>query len=106
MQRLPMNSNPPATKIRSLLHNGALIASLIVCGSFLGIQQSRAASNVALWDTSSGVSDPNEAEARSGWKAVPTDLLTLEANPPKASSDPGYYGREYSFNGDSVVENQ
>jgi hypothetical protein len=37
---------------------------------------------------------------------VPTDLLTLEANPPKASSDPGYYGREYSFKGDAVVENQ
>jgi hypothetical protein len=37
---------------------------------------------------------------------VPADLLTLEANPPKASSDPGYYGRDYVFKGDAVVENQ
>ena len=36
---------------------------------------------------------------------MPTDLLTLEADPLKASSDPGYYGREYSFKGDAVVEN-
>jgi hypothetical protein len=33
-------------------------------------------------------------------------LFTLEADPPKASSDPGYYGREYAFKGDAVVENQ
>jgi hypothetical protein len=31
-------------------------------------------------------------------------LLLLEKDPPKASSDPGYYGREYSFKGDAVVE--
>ena len=37
---------------------------------------------------------------------MPPDLLTLEADPPKASSDPGYYGREYSFKGDAVVENR
>jgi hypothetical protein len=33
-------------------------------------------------------------------------LLLLEADPPKARSDPGYYGREYSFKGDAVVENE
>jgi hypothetical protein len=37
---------------------------------------------------------------------VPSDLLSLEADPPKARSDPGYYGREYSFKGDAVVENE
>jgi hypothetical protein len=42
---------------------------------------------------------------RSGWKLVPTDLLTLESNPLKASSDPGYYGRDYVFQGDAIVEN-
>src|SRR5438105_3359237 len=106
MQRLPMNSDVRVRTIRTLLHNAALLGWLAACGSLLTIQQSHGASNVALWDTSSGVSDPSQTEARSGWKAVPTDLLTLEANPPKASSDPGYYGREYAFNGDAVVENQ
>jgi hypothetical protein len=42
---------------------------------------------------------------RSAWKAVPPNLLMLEADPLKASSDPGYYGREYEFQGDAVVEN-
>ena len=37
---------------------------------------------------------------------MPAELLSLEANPPKAASDPGYYGREYSFKGDAVVENR
>lgn len=64
------------------------------------------ASSVVLWDTGTKASGPINLEHRSGWKVVPSDLLTLEANPPKASSDPGYYGREYSFKGDAVVENQ
>ncbi len=42
---------------------------------------------------------------RATWTVVPSDLLALEADPPKASSDPGYYGREYRFQGDAVVEN-
>src|SRR5262249_16186053 len=45
-------------------------------------------------------------EDRGGWKAVPRDLFSLEANPPKAASDPGYYGRSYSFAGDAVIENR
>jgi hypothetical protein len=62
-------------------------------------------SAVVLWDGK--VSAPFAANAnRSDWKRVPSDLLTLEANPPKASSDPGYYGREYRFSGAAVVENQ
>jgi hypothetical protein len=64
------------------------------------------ASSVALWDTGTSESTLTNVEDRSGWKIVPSDLLTLEANPPKASSDPGYYGREYVFKGDAVVENQ
>jgi hypothetical protein len=31
--------------------------------------------------------------------------MTLEKDPAKASSDPGYYGRDYVFGGDVVVEN-
>jgi len=57
-----------------------------------------------LWDTSTPIVDKLNPSDRSGWKIVPNDLMLLEANPPKASSDPGYYGREYAFSGDAVVE--
>jgi hypothetical protein len=60
--------------------------------------------NLVLWDTLSPVGDRLKPEDRSGWKAVPNDLLRLEKDPFKASSDPGYYGRDYSFAGDAVVE--
>jgi hypothetical protein len=73
-------------------------ASLIAAGA-------ASAGNVLLWDTSSSLSEQNSPENRSNWKAVPTDLLSLEKDPPKASSDPGYYGREYVFRGDAIVEN-
>jgi hypothetical protein len=59
---------------------------------------------VVVWDTGTRLGDSFEPTAREGWKAVPADLLALEANPTKASSDPGYYGREYTFKGDAVVE--
>jgi len=58
-----------------------------------------------LWDTGSPFGETVDTANRATWKAVPSDLLTLEADPPKASSDPGYYGREYTFKGDAVVEN-
>jgi hypothetical protein len=60
---------------------------------------------VTVWDTGSPLSGTAGLRNRAGWKTVPPDLLTLEADPPKASSDPGYYGREYAFAGDAVVEN-
>jgi hypothetical protein len=63
-----------------------------------------ASRNLVLWDTMSPIGDKLGPEERSTWRAVPSDLLLLEKNPPKASSDPGYYGREYSFAGDAVVE--
>jgi hypothetical protein len=61
--------------------------------------------NATLWDTGSPFGDAVNVVDRAKWKAVPGDLLTLEADPPKAASDPGYYGREYAFQGDAVVEN-
>jgi hypothetical protein len=60
---------------------------------------------VVLWDTMA----PNAAgnpEVRGGWRAVPSNLMLLEKEPVKASSDPGYYGREYRFVGSPVVENE
>src|SRR5262245_46834137 len=65
-----------------------------------------AATNVVVWDTGSRLPDTVNVENREGWKAVPSELFVFEAEPAKASSDPGYYGREYSFKGDVVVENR
>ena len=78
------------------------VASLWTCF----VSSAPAAPAVVLWDTGTPATGTTNLEERSGWKVVPSDLLTLEANPPKASSDPGYYGREYTFKGDAVVENQ
>ena len=61
--------------------------------------------NVTLWDTGSPFGDTVNLADRARWKAVPSNLLLLEADPLKSSSDPGYYGREYTFQGDAVVEN-
>jgi hypothetical protein len=60
---------------------------------------------VTLWDTGSPLGDTVDLANRATWKAVPPNLLLLEADPLKSSSDPGYYGREYTFQGDAVVEN-
>jgi hypothetical protein len=58
-----------------------------------------------VWDTISSPAERVNLEDRADWKVVPGDLLQLEAQPAKASSDPGYYGRSYVFKGDAVVEN-
>lgn len=79
------------------------LSVLCFCAGRASVQ---AASNVVLWDTGSHFAGSPNVEDRGAWRVVPPDLLTLEANPPKASSDPGYYGREYAFRGDAVVENQ
>jgi len=60
---------------------------------------------VVVWDTGSVLAGTRDVSDHTGWKAVPPDLLKLEADPAKASSDPGYYGREYAFTGDAVIEN-
>jgi len=59
-----------------------------------------------IWDTMSPFGNEVDLQNRTSWKLVPTDLLTLELNPVAASSDPGYYGREYAFDGDAVVKNE
>jgi hypothetical protein len=82
-------------------------ALVFLCGSLVAaatIQPAQAAPNVVLWDTTAPLAETFTAANRTTWKAVPRDLLDLEANPPEAKSDPGYYGREYAFKGDAVVE--
>lgn len=61
--------------------------------------------NIVIWDTGSRFADKIELKDRNEWTAVPADITSLEKDPAKASSDPGYYGRAYTFRGDAVVEN-
>jgi hypothetical protein len=48
---------------------------------------------VTLWDTGTPLGDTVNLADRAKWKAVPPNLIQLEADPLKSSSDPGYYGR-------------
>lgn len=64
-----------------------------------------AAANVVVWDTQVILGNNIDLEERTAWKQVPSNLLSLEADPTKAASDPAYYGRDYSFQGNVVVEN-
>ena len=100
-----MNSSPVARQLRRSRRTlPALFGlSLLAAGS---VALAPAATNVLLWDTLAPVSGSSNLASRVEWKVVPTDLFTLEADPPKARSDPGYSGRDYAFKGDAVVENQ
>jgi len=90
-------------KIALLSH--ALLVLLATAAGTTATRQIQAAANVVIWDTGSRFADTVDTENRAGWKAVPSELFVFEADPPKAASDPGYYGREYAFKGDAVVEN-
>lgn len=79
---------------------GVLAAGLV---AFLHLE---AGAQLTLWDTGSHLPPTADPEARSNWTPVPSQLFVFEADPAKAASDPGYYGREYSFKGDAVVENR
>src|SRR5207249_6652915 len=100
-----MKSDQNVRKIESLLQKTALLVLLATAAGLPAIQRTEAAANVVVWDTGAHFADAVEVTDKTGWKPVPADLLTLEADPPKAASDPGYYGREYAFTGDAVVEN-
>jgi hypothetical protein len=93
------------TKGKTVFQKAVLRALLATVAALAPIQRTEAASNIVLWDTVSPLSGSGDAEDRAGWKVAPSDLLSLEADPLTASSDPGYYGREYLFKGDAVVEN-
>lgn len=100
-----MNSYQAVRKIEWLSRKTACLVLLATTGGLAAIQQTEGAANVRVWDTGGRFAEVVDVTDMAGWKLVPTDLLTLEADPPKASSDPGYYGRDYSFKGDAVVEN-
>ena len=90
-----------------------LIVLLVTGTGILAAGSDGKTANTLIWDTMSPFGDTisfdsaqGQEQNRTSWKLVPTDLLMLELNPATASSDPGYYGREYAFNGDAVVENE
>ena len=78
---------------------------LLILSGLPAIAPLQAAANVVIWDSGSRLAATSEIATRTGWSPVPSELFALEADPPKAASDPGYYGREYSFKGDAIVEN-
>ena len=85
------------------------MARLVALASALMLSMSLpafSAPGVVLWDTGTPLADASAPTNRAGWKAVPTELFAFEASPAKAISDPGYWGREHTFTGDAVVENQ
>ena len=84
----------------------ALIVSLVAGTGVSVAQTNENAANTHIWDTLSPFANTLDIENKSGWRHVPTDLLTLELNPSTISADPGYYGREYAFEGDAIVENK
>src|SRR5229473_5410841 len=101
-----MVSNQGLRNSDSLFQKKAALVMLAATLALPAIQRTEAATNVVVWDTGSRLADAAEVESRAGWIPVPAELFASEADPPKASSDPGYYGREYSFKGDAVVENR
>src|SRR5260370_21652753 len=70
------------------------------------IQRTEAATNVVVWDTGSRLAEAAEVESRAGWIPVPAELFASETDPPKAASDPGYYGRECSVKAEAIVDNR
>jgi len=95
----------PVWMVTSCLQRTAWVILFLVAVAISSASGDETNAKVAVWDTGSPLSGTIDMRSRAGWKAVPPDLLALEADPPKASSDPGYYGREYAFAGDAVVEN-
>jgi hypothetical protein len=83
-----------------------LIILLVTSTGVSRAQRKEGTANILIWDTLSPFVNTVDLRDRSKWKPVPTDLLTLELDPSAAFSDPGYYGREYTFKGDVIVENE
>jgi hypothetical protein len=85
-----------------------LVATVVMGLGFSNVgraQPPAAAHAVTLWDTGVPLGDPINLADRTAWKVVPPNLLMLEDDPQRALSSPAYYGREYEFQGDAVIEN-
>ncbi len=101
-----MKSDPCVKKSGSPFRKSVPLFLLAMVTGVTGLLPAQAATNVVIWDTGSPFVGTIASANRAAWIAVPSELFVLEAEPAKAASDPGYYGREYSFKGDAVVENR
>lgn len=84
----------------------ALIFLLVTNPEISIAQRTQQTASTIVWDTQLPFVNTVDIRDKNNWKVVPADLLTLELDPTAAVSDPAYYGREYSFKGDVVVENE
>jgi len=100
-----MKSNQGIRKSGPLRQRTVSLVLLAIAAGVTATQRIEAVPNVVVWDTGSRFADTTDVGSRAGWTSVPSDTIALEADPLKAASDPGYWGREYSFKGDAVVEN-
>ena len=100
-----MKSNRDVNNREPRWQSTALLFLLATAMGLTAIQSVEAAASVELWDKVARQADATNAAGRDTWKAVPSELFVFEADAAKAASDPGYYGREYSFQGDAVVSN-
>jgi len=101
-----MNSYQNGKRNGAILPKTRSLVLLAILAGASAFQRAVAAANVVVWDAGARFANAIDTENRAGWKAVPSELFAFEAEPAKAASDPGYYGREYSFKGDAVVENR
>src|SRR5438876_8588790 len=101
-----MNSYQNGKRNGAILPKTRSLVLLAILAGASAFQRAAAAANVVVWDAGARFANAIDTENRAGWKAVPSELFAFEAEPAKAASDPGYYGREYSFKGDAVVENR
>ncbi|MHC4585679.1 MAG: hypothetical protein ACYS3N_14200 [Planctomycetota bacterium] len=83
-----------------------LIFLLVTNPGISTAQRTQQKANTIVWDTQSPFVNTVDVRSMTDWKIVPADLLMLELNPSAAVSDPAFYGREYFFKGDVVVENE
>ena len=100
-----MKAYQDVRKHDSVLRKAGWLVLLAASAGLTAVPRTEGATNLMVWDTMTRFTDTVEVADAAGWKPVPRDLLALEADPLKAASDPGYYGRAYSFKGDVVVEN-
>lgn len=91
---------------RTVLCGAAFATLLVSCPRVKAAQTGPGHAEVRIWDTVSLINDEAGIRDRANWKLVPKNLFSLELNPAAAASDPGYYGREYTFEGDPAVENE
>ncbi|MFO1497401.1 MAG: hypothetical protein U1G07_03220 [Verrucomicrobiota bacterium] len=101
-----MNAAHIRTPRQSLSSRSAWPVVLATLFSLASAELAKAATTVTLWDAGRLLDQAIDGMDRTGWRTVPAETLALETDPLKAASDPGYYGREYAFGGDAVVENE